>query len=75
MSHITLIQPIRGSRAVSVTKRVCDVQNEKVSLEVYECQCGFHLGIDATYLDQVESKLEVICPSCGDLIETEGEAE
>jgi hypothetical protein len=38
----------------------------KVVLEIIECGCGFHLGIDSSWLDLDESKGEKIeCPSCG----------
>jgi len=33
-------------------------------LEVVECGCGYHLGVDASYLEQVGS-IETKCPSCG----------
>lgn len=34
------------------------------SLEVYECGfCGFHIGIDSTYLEQ-NGGLMFLCPSC-----------
>ena len=39
------------------------IETEKCSLEVIECDCGFHLGIDATYLDQVDG-VDIECPSC-----------
>lgn len=42
-------------------------------LEVYECECGFHIGLDATYLEQVE-EVVIECPSCGSIIDT-GEIE
>lgn len=38
---------------------------EGYELEVVECtNCGFHLGIDATYLEQVDG-VGILCPSCG----------
>jgi predicted RNA-binding Zn-ribbon protein involved in translation (DUF1610 family) len=55
-----------------MSKRLEDVQTDKVSLEVYECACGFHLGLDATYLEQV-SNVRIKCPSCGNLIVSEDE--
>ena len=42
-----------------------DCQVDNYTLEVYECECGFHLGIDATYLEQVKDTVEMECPSCG----------
>jgi hypothetical protein len=44
-------------------KRLDSVENEQVQLEVCECDCGFHMGVDATYLDQV-GDFKIICPSC-----------
>lgn len=42
------------------------VVTEGYELEVHECgACGFHTGVDATYLDQVGS-LTVRCPGCGE---------
>lgn len=43
---------------------------EKCDLQVYECACGFHLGLDATFLDQV-SEIKIACPSCAALLDTE----
>jgi hypothetical protein len=42
---------------------------DKAELEVYECPCGFHLGIDASYLEQV-GDVTIECPSCGELFKT-----
>jgi hypothetical protein len=44
-------------------KRLKSVENDQVQLEVVECDCGFHLGIDATYLVQVGDCV-ICCPSC-----------
>ena len=51
-------------------KRLDSVSNGKVELEVVECDCGFHLGIDATYLDQV-GDFVINCPNCTKEISTE----
>lgn len=51
-------------------KRLNSVQNDKVQLEVIECDCGYHMGIDATYLEQV-GDFVAVCPSCGAFIDTE----
>jgi len=45
------------------------IENEKVSLEVIECDCGYHMGIDSTYLDQV-GDFVTTCPSCKAIIDT-----
>jgi len=50
-------------------KRLNSVENEKVSLEVIECDCGFHIGLDASYLDQV-ADFQIECPACGSIIDT-----
>ncbi len=50
--------------------RLESIEKEVVSLEVIECNCGFHIGLDATYLDQVDD-IEIPCPSCGRIINTE----
>lgn len=50
-------------------RRLQSVENEQVQLEVIECDCGFHYGLDATYLDQV-GDFKVICPSCKTIINT-----
>ena len=43
------------------------IETEEYTLEVIECDCGFHIGLDATYLDQVDS-IDTMCPSCGEII-------
>lgn len=50
-------------------KWIESVQTDKVVLEVYECQCGFHMGLDTSYLEQV-AEIKIECPSCGETIET-----
>lgn len=54
------------------SKYIGDVETDDVILEVYECECGFHLGIDATYLEQV-TPVKIKCPSCGGPIESSAE--
>jgi hypothetical protein len=41
-----------------------------VELEIIECDCGFHLGIDATWLDQSIDAYgyEINCPACNTII-------
>ncbi len=50
-------------------QRLDDVETEKFSLEVYECDCGFHIGLDTSYLDQV-GEIIINCPSCNVEINT-----
>jgi hypothetical protein len=50
-------------------KRLNSIETDQVQLEVVECDCGFHLGLDATFLDQV-GDFKINCPSCGTTIDT-----
>ena len=50
-------------------KRLPSVETGKVQLEVIECVCGYHMGIDATFLEQVKD-FTTVCPSCGAGIKT-----
>jgi len=51
-------------------KRLKDVETDEYHLEVYECDsCGFHTGVDATYLEQV-GRLRVSCLGCGRYFKT-----
>lgn len=34
-----------------------------------ECECGYHMGIDFTYIEQV-TDFETVCPSCKNIIDT-----
>ena len=51
-------------------QRLNSVTTEQVELEVVQCDCGFHLGIDATWLDQSPNAddAHVTCPACGVII-------
>ena len=51
-------------------KRLKSVENDQVQLEVVECDCGYHLTFDATYLDQV-GDVSIECPSCERMINSE----
>jgi Zn ribbon nucleic-acid-binding protein len=46
------------------------VETEEYSLEVVECVCGFHLGVDFFWLDQI-GDLKILCPACNREIDTE----
>jgi hypothetical protein len=37
--------------------------NLQYELEVVECVCGYHMGIDATYLEQ-KGAVKATCPAC-----------
>ena len=45
--------------------RIGEISTERFELEVYECNCGFHIGIDSSYLEQVEDTVQIECPACG----------
>jgi len=53
--------------SLSTTKKPVFIEcinSDKTELSVYECTCGFHLGIDSTYLEQV-GEVSIPCPCCG----------
>ncbi len=50
-------------------RRLKSVENEQIQMEIIECDCGYHMGIDATFLDQV-ADFKTNCPSCGVIIDT-----
>jgi hypothetical protein len=57
------------TRRFVAMRRMQDVEQDGYSLEVFECNCGFHLGIDATYLEAVDD-VEIPCPNCKEIINT-----
>ena len=50
-------------------KRLNDVETDQYVLEVVECDCGYHMGFDSSYIDQV-AWITAECPSCHAIIET-----
>jgi hypothetical protein len=50
-------------------RRLQGAESEEYQLEVGECDCGYHFGVDATFLEQVED-FAFVCPSCGITIHT-----
>ena len=40
------------------------------SLEIIECDCGYHMGVDVTFID-AEGHFKVPCPTCKRIIDTE----
>ncbi len=51
-------------------KKLNDIETDQIQLEVYECDCGFHIGLDYSYMEQVK-EIKIKCPSCGKEINTE----
>ena len=39
-------------------------------IEVIECDCGYHLGVDRTFIEQV-GHFETVCPCCENIIHTD----
>ena len=50
-------------------KRLPSVETDIVQLEIGECDCGYHFGIDATFLEDV-GDFTFRCPSCDKCIDT-----
>ena len=55
-------------------KQLKSIETDQYSLQVYECGCGFHIGIDASYLDQVGNVIST-CPSCNNRLIITGDEE
>lgn len=65
LCDIELPEPQDGDQSM---KKIGDVSTDRFSLEVIECDCGYHMGIDSSYVEQVEDAFfehPVNCPSCG----------
>jgi hypothetical protein len=60
-----------------MTKRLKDIENDECMLEVYQCSCGYHMGVDYTYLEYVAENgvIAIPCPSCGERIVTDSDPE
>jgi hypothetical protein len=50
-------------------KRLRSLENGQCQLEVIECDCGFHIGLDVTYMEQV-GEIVTVCPACTAIIDT-----
>ena len=50
-------------------KQLTNIETHEYQLVVIECDCGFHVGLDATYLIQVED-IVFPCPACGKKIDS-----
>lgn len=49
--------------------RLNSVETEQYQLEVGECDCGYHFGVDATFLLNVND-FKFNCPCCNKQIDT-----
>jgi len=51
------------------------VSSSKVSLEIYECDCGYHASFDTSYLERVDKHASQKCVSCHKTIHTRTETD
>jgi len=56
-------------RGVNTMKELKSVETEEYVLCVFECDCSFHIGLDYSYLDQVDD-IKIECPVCKKCINT-----
>ena len=60
--------PVGGNKVgpgSGVQKHLGDACSDKFEIEVYECACcGFHLGVDHSWLRQATEKVWIRCPNC-----------
>jgi hypothetical protein len=45
-------------------KNLGHISTDKAELELIECDCGFHLAVDSTYIEQVAISIYLDCPAC-----------
>jgi len=45
------------------------VPKEKCQMDVIECDCGYHMGIDTSFIE-AEGHFVIRCPACGTLVDT-----
>ena len=50
-------------------KQLQSAKHPQAEIDVIECDCGYHMGVDATFIDQV-GDFRASCPSCGQEIDT-----
>lgn len=58
-----------GSREIVIVGKNVNGDEIIPAMCIGECECGYHFGVDATYLEQV-GDFEFKCPSCGCIIDT-----
>jgi len=44
------------------------IKTDVCEIELYECECGLHIGIDSTYLEQVDESPDWKCYVCNKVI-------
>lgn len=59
----TQINPIKPTAKIKI------IPPSQCELLLIECECGYHMGIDFSYVDQV-SDFKTPCPSCDLVIDT-----
>ncbi len=60
---------IAQAPAPAKAKRIGNATTKKYELEVGECECGYHFGVDFTYTDQC-GDFGFQCPACEKTIDT-----
>lgn len=53
----------------SPTAEIKTINPSSCELITIECECGYHMGIDYSYVEQV-SDFKTLCPSCDRIIDT-----
>ena len=48
-------------------KYLSPIETDEYSLIVIECDCGMHIGLDFSYIDQVND-ININCPNCNKII-------
>jgi len=51
-------------------KWIMDIDNNLCEMEIYECACGFHIGLDFSYLDRI-APISLNCPNCNKILNTQ----
>lgn len=48
-------------------KFIGNANSDRFELEVIECKCGYHMGFDSTFIEQV-GEITTFCPSCSEYL-------
>lgn len=47
------------------------ITTDTMVLEAYECTCGYHATVDASFIEQVTPHVAITCPACQRVIRTQ----
>ena len=53
-------------------KRLTPIETDEYSLDVIECDCGMHIGLDFSFIDQL-GDIYITCPNCKKLVTSNDE--